>query len=101
MSTPSIASNAVCDAAGAPAAVRAHVPTCPGRLHCASGSPQALSQQTSSAQNVDPQCSGAAQLAPLSCGVGVTVGASVGVLVGQLAKFPDPQVESGPHADSI
>ena len=45
--------NVIPGAASAVAAVLAHVPTCPGRLHCCSGWSQAVSQQTPSVQLPD------------------------------------------------
>src|SRR6266702_7411225 len=67
--------------AGAGAAVLAHVPRRPGRLHCSSGPVQAVSQQTPSTQKVDEHCTRSVQLDPLGCGVGVAVGVGVDVLV--------------------
>ena len=63
-STPSIASRPVFDAAGAPAAAFAHVPTCPGKLHCSPGWSQAVSQQTPSAQLSVEHCEGVLQAPP-------------------------------------
>jgi hypothetical protein len=70
--------------AGAPAAVLAHVPTCPGRLHRMRGPVQAVSQHTSSTQLPEAQSTGSTQPPPLGMRVlvGVAVGVWVGVLVG-------------------
>jgi hypothetical protein len=66
---------------GALAAALAHVPTCPARSHRVSGSVQAVSQQTLSAQKSPvTHCADVAQAPPW--GTGVLVGVAVGVLVG-------------------
>jgi len=72
-------SNPVLEAAGAPAAVVAHVPTWPGRLHCSSGASQAVSQQTPSAHSSVEHCEGVLQAPP--CGTGLAVGVLVAVPV--------------------
>lgn len=64
MSTAIIASKPVLDAAGAAAAVVAHVPTCPGRLHCSRRPSQAVSQQTPSAHWSVEHCDGVLQAPP-------------------------------------
>ena len=66
---------------GALAAALAHVPRWPVRLQCINGSEQAVLQQTPLAQKPVAHCTGAVQLEPLGCRVGVTVGVAVGVLV--------------------
>ena len=65
--------------AGAAAAVLAHVPCWPGRLHCINGSVHAVSQQTPSTQKPVEHCAGVAQAPP--CGMPVFVGMAVAVWV--------------------
>jgi hypothetical protein len=65
---------------GASAAVLAHVPAWPARLHRVIGSVQAVSQQTLVTQKPVPHCAGVAQAPPW--GTGVLVGVMVGVCVG-------------------
>ena len=81
MSTPSIASNPVFDAAGAGAAFVAHVPTCPGKLHCSRGWSQAVSQQTPSAHWSVEHCEGVEQAPPWGTGLAVGVFVTVAVAV--------------------
>ena len=78
------------DSVGACAATRVHVPIWPSRLHCWSGSAQAVLQQTPSSQKPVEHSDGVVQSPPwgmpVLVGVTVTVlvDVSVGVLVGVL-----------------
>ncbi len=68
--------------AGAGAAMLAHVPSFPGRLHFSSTPVQALPQQTASTQKPVLHCAEVEQAPP--CGTGVLVGVAVDVTVGVL-----------------